>query len=205
MSDLLAALQSSAGAMQAFQTALETIGNNVSNSSTPGYANQTVALEALPFQPNQGLPGGVEVGTIQSARDEFSEQNVRQNVSTLGTFEATSQSLSALQVNFTVNSDQSIAGALNSLFQDFSSWSVTPTSGASQQTVLNGAQQLAQAFQQLRQPDPEFQRHGSADPAGSHPDQRFCQSTGRCQPTDTKRAITMTQGSTQRYTPRWKI
>ena len=148
MSGLLTALQSSAGAMQAFEQALETIGNNVSNSSTPGYADQTATLDALPFNPNEGLPGGVTAGVVQSARDEFSEQNVRQNVSTLGTLEATSQNLSAIQTGFPVSSDSGIAGALNSLFQNFSSWSVTPTSGASQQTVINGAQSVAQAFQQ---------------------------------------------------------
>jgi flagellar hook-associated protein 1 FlgK len=135
--------------MQAFQTALETIGNNVSNSSTPGYANQTVALEALPFQPKQGLPGGVEVGTIQSARNEFSEQNVRQNVSTLGTFEATSQSLSALQINSTVNSDQGIAGALNFAFQGFFILECHADKRRVAADGLNGAQQLPQVFQQV--------------------------------------------------------
>ena len=148
MSGLLTALQSSANSMQAFQQALETIGNNVSNSSTPGYADQNVTLDALPFDPNHGLPGGVTTGAIQSARDEFSEQNVRQNVSTLGTLEASSQNLSAIQINFPVSSDQGISGSLDALFQNFSSWSVTPASGASQQTVLNGAQQVVQAFQQ---------------------------------------------------------
>src|SRR5579862_7106492 len=77
MGSLLTALQSSASAMQTFEQALETIGNNVSNSSTPGYADQSVALTALPFQPSQGLPGGVAVGAIQSSRNEFAEQNVR--------------------------------------------------------------------------------------------------------------------------------
>ena len=148
MPGLLSALSSSANAMQAFEQALETVGNNISNSSTPGYASQSATMEALPFDPNQGLVGGVTAGAIQSARDEFAEQNVRQNVSALGTLEASSQSLSAIQVNFPVSSDQGIAGALNSLFQNFSSWSVTPTSGASQQSVLDGAQQVVQQFQQ---------------------------------------------------------
>src|SRR5579872_3537543 len=148
MSGLLTTLQSSAGAMQVFELALETIGNNVSNSSTPGYADQTPTLDAFPFNPNEGLPGGVMAGPVQSARNEFSEQNVRQNTSALGTLEATSQNLSSIQTTFPVSSDAGVAGALNSLFQDFSSWSVNPTSGASQQTVIDGAQSVVQAFQQ---------------------------------------------------------
>lgn len=148
MSGLLTALQSSAGAMQAFEQALETIGNNVSNSSTPDYADQTATLDALPFDPNEGLPGGVTAGAVQSARDEFSEQNVRQNTSALGTLEAMSQNLAAIQTSFPVSSDSGVAGALNTLFQSFSSWSVTPNSPASQQTVINSAQSVVQAFQQ---------------------------------------------------------
>jgi len=149
MGDLLASLQSSAGAMQAFQQALDAISNNVANSSTPGYASQSVSMEALPFQPLAGLPGGVTVGGVQSSRDEYAEQNVRQQVSIQGTLESSSQNLAAIQTNFTVNSDQGIAGALNTLYQNFSSWSVTPTSNASQQTVITGAQQVALAFQQV--------------------------------------------------------
>ena len=148
MPGLLSALQSSAGAMQAFQQALETIGNNVSNSSTAGFAKQTQTLDAMPFNPNQGLPGGVSAGIVQSARDEFSERNVRQNVSSLGTLEAAAQNLSAIQTTFPVSSNSGIAGALNNLFQSFSSWSVNPTSVASQQTVIDGAQSVVQAFQQ---------------------------------------------------------
>ncbi len=148
MGGLITALQSSAVAMQAFEQALETVGNDVSNSSTPDYAAQSVSLEALPFQPNQGLPGGVTVGAVQSARDEFAERNVQQQVSLLGTSEATSQGLSSIQTNFTVSSDGGVAGALNQLFSDFSSWSVSPTSSASQQTVINDAQQVAGVFQQ---------------------------------------------------------
>jgi len=170
MSGLLTALQSSAGAMQAFEQALETIGNNVSNSSTPGYADQTATMEALPFDPNEGLPGGVTTAQVQSARDEFSEQNVRQNVSSLGTLEATSQNLSAIQTTFPVSSDSGIAGALNTLYQNFSSWGVTPTSPASQQTVLNGAQQVVQAFQQA---------YASLVQASNNTDQQIQQAVGQ--------------------------
>jgi flagellar hook-associated protein 1 FlgK len=148
MASLLTALQTSAAAMQTFEQALETIGNNVSNSSTPGYADQSVALEALPFQPSQGLPGGVAVGAIQSARSEFAEQNVRQQVSQMGTAESTSQGLSSIQTNFTVSSDQGVAGSLNQLFSNFSSWGVSPTSNASQQTVIDSANGVAKSFQQ---------------------------------------------------------
>jgi flagellar hook-associated protein 1 FlgK len=148
MSSLFAALSSSAGALRAYQTVLDAVQNNVTNSSTPGYARQSVNLAALPFQPSLGLPGGVSAGNLQSARDEFAEQNVRQQFSSLGTLEQKAQSLSDLELNFNVSSDSGIPGAMNALFQNFSSWSVIPDSSASRQAVVDSAQQLALTFQQ---------------------------------------------------------
>ena len=151
MGGLFSALNSSAGAMDAFQRVLDTIQSNVANASTPGYASQSIPLEALPMNSDGTLPGGVTTGEMQSARDEFAEQNVRQQFSALGTLEQTSQSLSNLQLAFNVSSDSGIPGALNQLFQNFSSWSVTPGDGAAQQAVIDGAQQVAQSFQQAAQ------------------------------------------------------
>jgi flagellar hook-associated protein 1 len=148
MSGLFSAMNTSANALDVFQRALETIQNNVTNSSTPGYASQTLNLQALPFQPSAGLPGGLSAGQVQSARDEYAEQSVRQQFSALGTLEQTSQSLSSVELNFNVSSDSGIPGALNTLLQNFSSWSVTPTDSSARQLVINGAQQLTQAFQQ---------------------------------------------------------
>ncbi|MBI2679548.1 MAG: flagellar hook-associated protein FlgK [Candidatus Solibacter usitatus] len=148
MSDLFSALSNSANALQVFQRALTVVQNNVVNASSPGYAAQSLSLEAEPFQPNGGLPGGVTAGEIQSSRDEYSEQSVRQQFSALGTFEQKAQNLADLELNFNVSSDSGIPGALNKFFQTVSSWSVTPNSGASRQAVLDSAQQLTQAFQQ---------------------------------------------------------
>ena len=151
MSGIFSALNSSAGALDAFQRVLDTIQSNVANASTPGYARQSIPLEALAMDSTGILPGGVTTGEMQSARDEFAEQNVRQQFSALGTLEQTSQSLANLEVNFNVASDSGIPGALNQLLQNFSNWSVTPDDGAARQAVLDSAQQVAQSFQEAAQ------------------------------------------------------
>src|SRR5438105_3253003 len=148
MSGLFTSLETSANSLDAFQRSLDVIQNNVANASTPGYARQSLSLEALPFQPNEGLGGGVAPGGIQSARDQYTEQSVRQQFSAFGTLEQKAQSLSDLELNFNVSSDSGIPGALNGLFQSFSSWSVTPDSGASRQAVVDSARQVAFSFQQ---------------------------------------------------------
>ena len=145
---LFSALNSSAGALDAYQRVLDAIQSNVANASTPGYARQTIPLESLPMNASGTLPGGVTTGEMQSARDQYAEQNVRQQFSTLGTLEQSSQSLSNLELNFNVSSDSGVPGAVNQLLQNFSSWSVTPGDGAARQSVLDSAQQVAQSFQQ---------------------------------------------------------
>jgi len=137
MPDLFSALSNSANALKVFQRALTVVQHNVVNASTPGYAAQSLSLEAQPFQPNAGLPGGVTAGEIQSSRDEYSEQSVRQQFSALGTFEQKAQNLADLEINFNVSSDSGIPGALNKFFQNVSSWSMTPNSSASRQAVVS--------------------------------------------------------------------
>src|ERR1022692_4233709 len=102
MSNLLASLVSTADALQAYGQVLETSQNNVANASTPGYAKESVDLYALPFHPQTGVTRGVAAGQVVSARDEFSEQAVRQQTSGLGYQQQLVESLTAVQANFEI-------------------------------------------------------------------------------------------------------
>ena len=81
---LFANLTSSVRALNAFEQSLEVAQNNVSNASTAGYAKQLATLNALPFQPQTGLLGGVQAGAPQSTRDEYLEQAVQYQNSSAG-------------------------------------------------------------------------------------------------------------------------
>jgi flagellar hook-associated protein 1 FlgK len=148
MSNLLASLVSSAGALEAYGQVLETAQNNVSNASTPGYAKQNVDLYALPFDPEGGVTGGVRAGKLVSARNEFAEQAVRRQTSGLGYQQQLVDSLTALQSGFDVSGNQGIPLALNNLFQSFSAWGATPGNESARLTVVQRATDLAQSFQQ---------------------------------------------------------
>ena len=148
MSNLLASLLSSAGALEAYGQVLENSQNNVSNASTPGYAKQSVYLYALPFDPESGVTGGVAAGKVISARDEFSEQAVRQQSSGLGYQQQLVDSLTAVQSNFDISGNQGVPLALNNLFQSLSAWGATPGSEAARLTVVQSASDVARAFQQ---------------------------------------------------------
>jgi flagellar hook-associated protein 1 len=148
MSNLLASLVSTAGSLEIYGRVLETAQNNVANASTPGYAKQSLELYALPFDPEGGVTGGVGAGNLVSARNEYSEQAVRQQTSGLGYQQQLVGNLTAVQSNFDVTGNTGIPEALNNLFQSFSAWGATPDNGAARQAVVDRATDLAQSFQQ---------------------------------------------------------
>ena len=145
---LFANLNTSANALRAFEQSLEIAQNNISNSSTAGYAKQVPTLDALPFQPQTGLIGGVRAGDPQSTRNEYLEQSVRYQTGQLANFRAQTQALGGVEPIFDVTGQTGIVAALNSLFQSFSAWSVNPDSAESRQDVLSKAQDLGASFQQ---------------------------------------------------------
>jgi flagellar hook-associated protein 1 FlgK len=148
MSNLLAALNSAADAVSVFESALSVTSNNIDNSATPGYVEQIPTFEAMPFDSVGGASGGVRSGPVASARDIFAETAVQQAETTLGTWEEQVNTLQGLQGSFNVTGTAGIPAALNTLFSAFAAWGASPGDGTAQQSVLNGAQGLAQAFQQ---------------------------------------------------------
>jgi flagellar hook-associated protein 1 FlgK len=148
MSNLLSLLVSSSSTLDAYGRVLETTQNNVANASTPGYAKQRLQLIAMPFDPGTGAPGGVRAGTLQSYRNDYAEQAVRRQNSSLGSQQQMVDSLTSLQSMFDISGKQGIPKALDDLFTAFSAWGTSPTNQATRQTVLDKATALAQSFQQ---------------------------------------------------------
>ena len=148
MSNLLATLGSSAGALQAYDEVLQVTQNNVANASTPGYAKQRMTLRAMPFDLSVGATGGVHSGEVQSARDQYAEQSVRRQNTLLGNAQQNVTSLTSLQSLFDVSGKSGIPNALNNLFQSFSAWAQSPTDTVARQTVMERAAGLANTFQQ---------------------------------------------------------
>lgn len=148
MSNLLAALQSSANALSVFQNALTVSANNVANASTPGYVTQTQGLQALPFESDSGLTGGVAATQVESARDVYAEAAVQRQTTALGTWEQQVATLSPLQSNFDITGTAGIPGALNQLYSACSTWAASPNDTTARQSVIDAAQSVAQSFQQ---------------------------------------------------------
>jgi flagellar hook-associated protein 1 FlgK len=148
MSNLISSIMSASGALDAYTQVLNVVQNNVANASTPGYAKQTVQLDAMAFDPAMGSTGGVQAGLVVSSRNEYAEQAVQQQTTLLGQAQQDVSSLTELQSQFDVTGASGITSALNNLFQAFSAWGQTPTSTVARQNVIEQATSVANAFQQ---------------------------------------------------------
>jgi flagellar hook-associated protein 1 FlgK len=148
MSGLFTSLRSTVVALTTYTKVLDVMQNNIANASTAGYAKQMARLEAMPFDVGAGLPGGVALAAVDSARDLYAEQSVRRETTSLGAATQQTQSLQALESIFGISSKSGIPHALNELFDSFSAWAQSPTDGAARQNVIDRAADLAAAFNQ---------------------------------------------------------
>lgn len=146
MSNILTSLLSSAGALRAYDQVLQVTQNNVANAATPGFVKHRQALNAMPFDPDGGLIGGVRAGEVISARSAYADQAVRSQLFLLGRAEQEVNSITALQSNFDISGDSGIPSALNRLFQSFSAWGQSPNDTVARQAVIDRATDVASAF-----------------------------------------------------------
>jgi flagellar hook-associated protein 1 FlgK len=148
MSSLFSALGSATSALDVLERAIGVVQNNVANASTPGYVTQSLNRTASAFDPAHGLFGGVQAGSVQSARSIFAEQSVRNANQQAGYASTQAASLNTLQSQFDVSGTSGIPGALSSLYAAFSGFSANPTDQASRQQVITAAQGVSRALNQ---------------------------------------------------------
>jgi flagellar hook-associated protein 1 FlgK len=151
MSNLLAALGSSGNALSVLQQALGVIQNNVTNSSTPGYAAQQLNIVAQPFDVTSGAAGGIASQGLISSRDSYADSEVQRQLQALGTYSAQAQGTSTIQSFFDVSGSAGVSAALTGLYSAFSAWSASPSSSVAGQTVISAASTLADSIQGLSQ------------------------------------------------------
>jgi len=151
MGSIQSALMNAANSLDAFSQVMDVTENNVTNASTPGYAEQTQTLDPLSFDVAEGAMGGVRAGNVESARNQYAEQSVRSAQTSLGQSTQDVTSLTNVQAVFDISSDSGLAGDLNTLFSNFSAWGQTPTSPTASQAVITSAGSVAQDFQQTYQ------------------------------------------------------
>lgn len=147
MGNIFTTVLNTANTLKALENGFATVENNVANANTAGYATQTQTFQALPFDLSVGLPGGVNPGPVESSRNAYAEQAVRNQQTALGVYTQKVADLTPVESFFSLSTTAGIEPAMNALFASFSQLSVDPNDTVSRQLVLSDASTVAEQFQ----------------------------------------------------------
>jgi flagellar hook-associated protein 1 FlgK len=134
--------------LEAQQTGLDVVAQNVANANTPGYRTESVDLA------NQQLAGnpmgdGVSVAGVLQAQNTFAQALAYSATSANAYAKQLSSTLSAAQsTSFAEPAPSGISELLNGLWSAFGQLSDAPTQLASYQSVVTAAEQVAGAINQ---------------------------------------------------------
>jgi flagellar hook-associated protein FlgK len=136
-------------AMQAFTYGQSVTSSNIANSTTPGYATQTLDLSATAPQDMGGLSigSGVTATGVANTRNAFLDNQLRLELGQLGFQNARLSSLQQIEALFpevaNSSSTSGLQGAIANLSSAWTALAAAPTSATAQAAVLTDMQTLA--------------------------------------------------------------
>jgi flagellar hook-associated protein 1 FlgK len=141
-------LNTAVSGLMAFQEALDTTSNNISNVDTPGYSREAVDLVSVPGAQTGtiSIGNGVSVSTVQRI---FNQTVASQLVSATASYnQLNAFSTQAAQIdNLLGSTTGGLSTQLQSLVSAIQGVSDAPTSSASRQALIGQAQQLVSTLQ----------------------------------------------------------
>lgn len=148
-------LETSKRGMFTQQTALYTVGHNISNANTLGYSRQRVNMQpTLPY-PGIGLnapkvPGfigtGVEAHSIQRIRDQFIDRQYRQETNELGYWETKSKAITQMEDVMAEPSDYGLNESLDLFWKSLEELSTSPENAGTRRVVTERGVTAAESF-----------------------------------------------------------
>jgi flagellar hook-associated protein 1 FlgK len=162
---ILSILHVGAGAMLAQQQAVQTVGHNLSNVDTPGYARQRVNL-ATAFPVNKGLfflGMGVNVTGVTGIVDSFMEAQLVGLKANLGSAEAEHRALAGVADAFPVTEQEGIGPALEAFWGALSALANNPGGQAERVNLVGRARTLGDILGQTRTALTDVQTHLDRD------------------------------------------
>lgn len=138
-----------ASGLDAQQTGMDAVAQNLANASTPGYVSETPVLETSPSVNMQGVGAGVTVTGIAQVPDQLQQVANQQAQGALSSATALQQVLSTVQDAFPEpNSGQGISGQLASFWSSWDAINQNPSSPAPYTQVVDQASGLATSLNQ---------------------------------------------------------
>jgi len=132
----------------AFQTALDTISNNISNVHTAGYSQETANLVTNPATPtaNGWIGNGVSVANVTRSYSDFLDAQTRSATSSYNQFNTVSGLADSINNMFS-DPTTGLSATLQSFSQAIQTMANSPSQSSTRQAVLNQAQAVISQFQ----------------------------------------------------------
>jgi len=144
MSGLTGAMNVALTGVDAFQTGIQTVGNNISNQATPGYAIRTLDPVTSVFGSGQAGSGVVNPVAVRRAADSFAASRLNAATSANGAAQTLSAALSAIDQSLQGNGD--IQSATNQFFAGLATLASNPTNSAQAQVTIANGGNVVSAF-----------------------------------------------------------
>lgn len=133
------------------QTALETVGHNISNASTPGYSRQHVDISAAAAINVRGLSigGGVSANTILRTADELLQKRLALQHASISQLDQRLTGMSQVESLFGEPGDRGLNNLLQGFYSALSSLSSSPEDLVQRTGAVQSAQSLTGRFNEL--------------------------------------------------------
>lgn len=134
----------------AAQQGMATTGNNITNANVTGYSRQLVVQGAGPSQQIGGgfVGSGTQVTDIRRYSDQFMTNQVRNATANTSSLSAYAAQISQVD-NLLADPQSGLSPALQDFFKSVQDLSASPSSTASRQALMSGADALVARFQGL--------------------------------------------------------
>lgn len=135
--------------IEANQTALNVVSQNISNASTAGYTRQEVIMKNTPpasYSTSMGTVGigtGVEVAEIRQVRDSFIDGQIRMQNQIAGYWSTKENYLERIQTFIAENSDAGLKNLLDKFWKSTEDLANYPQSQATRQAMIEAGDALA--------------------------------------------------------------
>ena len=132
---------------------LNTVGHNISNSSTEGYSRQTAHSSATPSSEVYTLAGASQVGngstvtSVLRARDIYADRQFWKENSTNGYYNAKASKYAKIESIFNDSDNSGVQNAMEQFYKAWQDCSASASTDTSRQNVINAGQNLTEIMQ----------------------------------------------------------
>lgn len=137
--------------LMASQTALDIVGQNVTNANTEGYTRKRLNLESTSRRDGEfGEMGfGVEMADVQAIRDQLLDRQLQEITTDVGGAKATDRIMSKIEDIVSEPSDTSLTTAMNEFWDSWQDLANEPADMTARQAVVDASLSVVGRFNTL--------------------------------------------------------